>query len=58
MLNEKIIEMKETLNNKIEFDNLNSEQIVLISKKLDILILEYYKKSQECKSETSYKFLE
>ena len=52
MLNEKIIEMKETLNNKIEFDNLNSEQIVLISEKLDILILEYYKKSQECKSET------
>lgn len=42
-----INELRETLNLEIEKDELNSQEILKISKKLDELIVEYYKISKD-----------
>ncbi len=45
-MKEKIDSLKKRLNTQIEIDGLRSEKVLELSQKLDILILEYYRKME------------
>lgn len=42
-MNCEIEKLREKLNNTLKVENIDSDNVLSLSKKLDILILEYYK---------------